>query len=176
MRWQLVSQQVMLAPILQQMKQLWKEHSNPLCVRTWALRPVCISRQGVGCGQCQLRSPKAPAGEQEELPKPLVVQSSLLLPGAPHLLGCFSDDVLGVLKEELSSVLLWEKPSGEELQSRGGQELVRSGRQGCAGQKAGGSHKTSHLAVGVDTELDRHSLVATDVGVRLGPVAEHARW
>lgn len=131
---------------------------------------------GSGMWAVPAQIPKAPAGEQEELPKPLVVQSSLLLPGAPHLLGCFSDDVLGVLKEEVSSVLLWEKPSGEELQSRGGQELVRSGRQGCAGQKAGGSHKRSHLAVGVDTELDRHSLVATDVGVRLGPVAEHARW
>lgn len=36
--------------------------------------------------------------------------------------------------------------------------------------------KRSHLAIGVDTELELDFLVPTDVGVCLGLVAQHARW
>lgn len=34
----------------------------------------------------------------------------------------------------------------------------------------------TYLAVDVDTELELHSLVPADVGVRLGLVAQHALW
>lgn len=107
--------------------------------------------------------------------KPLLVQTSLLLL-APHLFGCFSDDVPGVPNEKVCHVLLWEKPTGKKLQSREGRELVRSGRKAPPGQKVGGSSERTYLAVVVDTEFELHSLVPTDVSVRLSPVAQHAHW
>lgn len=70
------------------------------------------------------------AGEQDEL----VVQSCLLLPGCPHLLGCLFDDTPGVPNKKFSSVFLWVKPAGEDLQGMEVLELVKSGRQGPCGQ------------------------------------------
>lgn len=48
-----------------------------------------------------------------------------LVPGPPHLLGCFSDDASGVPNKILPGLLLWVKPTGEDLQSREGRVLVR---------------------------------------------------
>lgn len=50
------------------------------------------------------------------------------------------------------------------------------GRKAPPGQKVGGSPERAYLAVVVDTEFELHSLVPTDVGVCLSPVAQHAHW
>lgn len=173
---------------MQQMKQVWKEQSQPHECQDWRFvvslhlqtvsgmwaEPAQSPRATCTRGPCMCQAWGFFAGEQEELAKPVLVQSCLLLlPGHPHLVGCFPDDAPGVPNEKVSSVLAWVKPSGEDLQGREGRELVRSGRQGPCRLKAGGSPKRIHLAVGVDTELELHSLVPTDVVV-LGVVAQHA--
>lgn len=131
----------MLAPILWQMKQLWKEHSSPLSGRTGAL---CFPRERdvghAGSESPELPAPEVPAcagsgasllGSRRSCCKPLLMQSSLLMPGPLHLLGCLSDDSPGVPNEILSRVLFWVKPAGKDLQSREGQELVL-GQEGRA--------------------------------------------
>ena len=47
-----------------------------------------------------------------------------------YLLGCLLDCASGVLNEKPIPALLWKKPAGKKLQSREGQELVRSARKG----------------------------------------------
>lgn len=68
-------------------------------------------------------------GSRKNTRKLLLVQTSLCLQD-PHLTGCHLDCTSGVLNEKPLPALLQGKLAGKKLQSRGGQELIRSARKG----------------------------------------------
>ena len=123
-----------LAPGLWAGRRLWALLACTLqiCLAHEAFACAGASVELLGAGVCPRAGGRAGIsflGSRRSSRKPLLVQNSLLLPG-PYLLGCLLDCTSGVLNEKPIPALLWKKPAGKKLQSREGQELVRSARKG----------------------------------------------
>lgn len=125
-----------LAPRLRAGRRLWAllAHSPQIGLVHEALACAGASAELLGAGVCPRAGGRAGIsfrGSRWSSRKPLLLQASRLLPDA-HLLGCLLDCASGVLGEKPVPALLWKKPAGKELQSRGGQELMRSARRGLS--------------------------------------------